>query len=263
MRDRDTTDPTGRVERDKALFDSIARHYTLKDLTPSSRIARRQRLRRTLKPCAALLTEKPAVLEVGCGAGFSADYLRSEFSSYTGLDYSENLIRHAQATFSESNVTFCAADFHHYETDAKYDVILMIGVLHHMTDIQSVLQKCRSLLTAGGYLVVNEPQPDNPLIHGMRRLRAKIDSTYSAEQDELSSTFLIGEYEKAGFRDVAAIPQGYLSTPFAEVVLKPQLVFHPLARIACRFDLLLENRRIPGLARLAWNTIVYGRNGEG
>lgn len=260
MHDSGTDNTEGRTERDRALFDSIAHQYMQKDLAPSSRIARRQRLIQTLKPCAALLARQPNVLEVGCGAGFSADYLRSHYMSYTGIDYSEELIRYACANFRDSNVAFHAVDFHCYETTARYDIIMMIGVLHHMTDIDSVLHKCKSLLNPGGYLVANEPQPDNPLIHGMRRLRAKLDSGYSAEQEELTSAFVIGEYEKAGFREVASVSQGYISTPFAEVVLKPQFLFHPLSKVACGFDRFVESKGASRVSRLAWNTIVYGKN---
>lgn len=250
-----------RARRDQALFDSIARTYCRKDLVESSRTARRHRLLRTLAPGATCGAEKPDILEVGCGAGFSAQYLRGRYRTYTGLDYSRELIQHARDRFESDDTHFHAEDFYDYEATARYDTIMMIGVLHHMTDKQTVLRKCLSLLKPGGRLVANEPQPDNPLIHFMRRGRARVDNSYSAEQEELSADFLIDEYEKAGFIDVGSIPQGILSTPLAEVTLKPQFLFGPVSKLACTFDTYIENRH-PGLIRkLAWNTIVFGTNG--
>lgn len=251
-----------RARRDQALFDSIARTYCRKDLVESNRTARRHRLLRTLDPSATSRAEKPDILEIGCGAGFSAQYLRGYYRTYTGLDYSRELIQHARERFESDDTHFLAENFHDYESTNRYDIIIMIGVLHHMNDKQSVLRKCLSLLKPGGSLVANEPQPDNPFIHFMRRVRARVDSGYSAEQEELTAGFLINEYEKAGFINVGSIPQGIFSTPLAEVTMNPQFLFAPVSKLACAFDMYFENRH-PGLIRkLTWNTIVYGTNGE-
>ena len=59
--------------QDRQLFNDIAEHYCGKDRTESSRVARRHRLRQTLE--LVPLDNARTVLEVGCGAGFSADYL--------------------------------------------------------------------------------------------------------------------------------------------------------------------------------------------
>ena len=88
---------------DKKLFDDIAANYSKKDLTPYCRIARKQRLVRSLKG-----THKPInkMLEVGCGAGFTVDYLKGKFINYTGIDYSKNLINYALKHNSHTNVNY-------------------------------------------------------------------------------------------------------------------------------------------------------------
>ena len=50
--------------------------------------------------------------------------------------------------------------------------------------------------------------------------------------------------------------QGYLTPPFAQVVLNPQWLFSPVARAACRFESVLE-KLVPG--PLSWNLVAYGR----
>ncbi len=250
-------DSPDRVERDKALFDRIAEKYAAKDLFETSRLARRQRLLQTLRAAGGCTGMR--VLEVGCGAGFSAEYLADSFTEFHGLDYSEELIKVAQDRFATEGVTFDAVDFHAFEATERYDLIFMIGVLHHMVEMQSVVDKCHALLKDGGWLVVNEPQPDNPLVNRLRRVRAKVDESYSDEQDELRGSELGALFEAGGFRNVTHRPQGLCSTPFAEVVLKPALLTLPLCWLACKADSAIE-AIAPGLIRsLTWNVIVSGQ----
>ena len=80
---------------DKALFDRIARDYVSKDLKECCRVARRQRLRQTLR---SLPVPMGRILEVGCGGGFTAQYLEGLFESYTGVDHSADIGRHRKLT---------------------------------------------------------------------------------------------------------------------------------------------------------------------
>src|SRR5207237_823531 len=68
--------------------------YCAKDLAPSSRVARQQRLRQTLR-CLPVGRDI-SVLEVGCGAGFTASYLEGMYREYVGVDYAEELIAYAR-----------------------------------------------------------------------------------------------------------------------------------------------------------------------
>ena len=70
-------------------YSTILRLIMLKkDLTLYCRIARKQRLVRSIEGI-----KKPIrnLLEVGCGAGFSAEYLKGNFINYVGVDYSQKL----------------------------------------------------------------------------------------------------------------------------------------------------------------------------
>ena len=81
-----------RESNDKKLFDDIAVNYVKKDLTTYCRVARKLRLVQSLKGIKQPIKK---ILEVGCGAGFSVEYLKGKFINYTGVDYSENLIKYA------------------------------------------------------------------------------------------------------------------------------------------------------------------------
>ena len=243
--------------RDRELFDGIAERYARKDLLPASRIARRERLLRTLEAVPDL-PERPAILEIGCGAGFTADYLEGRFGSYLGIDHSHRLIELAHQRHAGGAARFEVADAAALEASSGWDLVVMIGVLHHLEDPLAVLRTARRLLCPGGWVAANEPQPANPVIQLARALRKRIDPAYSEDQCTLSAGRLRSLLEAAGFDSIRIAPQGLVSTPFAEVPAPVQWLTAPLARLACRADRLLE--RPAAVARwLSWNLVAAGR----
>jgi SAM-dependent methyltransferase len=240
---------------DRALFDRIAHDYVRKDLTECCRVARELRLRQTLKPVGERVGR---VLEVGCGGGFSARYLEGAYDTYTGVDYSEELIRYAREVNGGPGREFVCANVKDFEAKHAYDVILMVGVLHHMPEPELALVRLRSLLAAGGALVVNEPQRGNPGVSALRWLRKRVDPKYSADQVEFSEREILGLFERTGYR-ARGVPQGVLSTPFAETRPFPEAMSLALARAASFVDPALDRLlRAPLLRRFAWNVIVVG-----
>jgi trans-aconitate methyltransferase len=252
-----TTQSGDRASRDRALFDRIASNYARKDLYEPSRIARQARLQRTID----LTGHGPDadILEVGCGAGFAAQYLRGRFGSYTGIDYSDELIAFALQLEAGPDVVFQTVDLYEWQPGNTYDVIFAIGVLHHLPDIPRAMSAICSMLKPGGQLIVNEPQPANVVFHGLRKLRAILDASYSSEQEELEESALVSYFDNAGFEDIRTRAQGLLSTPFAEVTLRPSALAHPLSALACRVDTWLEDHFPLILKAVAWNIIVSGR----
>ncbi len=146
-----------------------------------------------------------------------------------------------------------------FDPKESFDLALMIGVLHHLEDIPAALRKIRALLKPGGYFVVNEPQPANPLISLLRRIRKRVDPGYSRDQRELPRREIETAFNQAGFVDIRSFPQGFLSTPFAEVPLEPGFLFRPIIAAFCLVDRALEKTTGNLFAPLAWNTIVIAR----
>lgn len=243
--------------KDRALFERIADKYCRKDLIPASRTARKQRLLRTL----AGLPKKTGLtmLEIGCGAGFSAEYLSGWYERFVGLDYSANLIDYARQHNMHPGAEFVAVNVKDYVSESLFDVILMIGVLHHIHDVPAAMLHLTKLLKPGGCLLANEPQPGNPLIRAARKVRKRVDNAYSDDQRELSARELQEVFEAAGLEDVRIFPQGVFSTPFAEVVLKPGILVRPMSAMACAVDTLLESTLGPILRPISWNLVASGR----
>ncbi|MDH3283649.1 MAG: methyltransferase domain-containing protein [Acidobacteriota bacterium] len=243
--------------RDRDLFDRIAERYAAKDLRPASRLARRTRLEQTLRVVPQL--DRPAIVELGCGAGFAADYLVGSYDTYLGIDHSASLIELARSLNSFSGARFEVADVHDLSADASADVVLMIGVLHHLEDPRGAMAAAVGLLRPGGWLVVNEPQASNPLIGLARRARKTVDGDYSSDQREMTPAELSGLLSGAGLRETRIAAQGLLSTPFAEVVMRPEWAARPAAALACRLDRSLERLLGRALRPFAWNVVAAGQ----
>lgn len=245
-----------RERDDQELFDRIATDYARKDELRASRIARKHRLLQTFQFVGRPFCER--ILEIGCGAGYGAEYLAGNYAHYYGVDYSDRLIEYARTHHQLSNTHFDVANATELDCNEKYDLIVMIGVLHHITDINLTLVRLRNLLTPGGVVVVNEPQPCNRLIQMARRARKKLDADYSEDQIELTSGELANAFSSAGLVNIRSHPQGMISTPFAEVVMRPQILCAPASKLACWMDRLLEQYVAKSIIKLSWNVIVSG-----
>lgn len=243
-------------KKDKALFDAISPMYLEKDLAPQSSIARKHRLLSSLKGIE--FTDQTRVLEVGCGAGFSVKYLDKPYNSYVGVDYSQGLIDYAKKYNGSSKAEFICANIKEYRPEEKFDVIFMIGVLHHFDDMQGILSYIVSFLKPGGVLVANEPQSSNFFIQGLRKLRTKLDRSYSDDQVQLLPEDLKRLYESVGLEKVQVFGQGYFSTPFAEVVLKPRWLVIPLSQFVTSFDESIS-KLFEGQTFFSWNCIAFGQ----
>jgi ubiquinone/menaquinone biosynthesis C-methylase UbiE len=246
----------GREARDRALFDAIAVKYARKDLFASSRFARRQRLLQTVRTLP--VKSFGDVLEVGCGAGYSSEYLNGFFSSFTGIDYSQQLIDFANGKFGNGRSRFEVANVKDFRPDREFDMIFMIGVLHHLDDISLCMRRMVEILRPGGWIVVNEPQPANRLIRGLRAARKKVDENYSDEQLQMGFSELVNFFVDAGLEKVEYRPQGIFSTPFAEVVLGPQWITAPVSAVCCLLDRFLESIFPLFSRKISWNAIAKG-----
>lgn len=248
-----------REHDDKKLFDEIAINYVKKDLISYCRVARKQRLVRSLKGIKQPIEK---ILEVGCGAGFSVDYLKGKFINYLGIDYSRNLIDYALKHNYQNGAEFECLNINDFETKLKFDVILMIGVLHHMSEPKKVIKLLDKFLTPDGIIVVNEPQAGNKLIGLLRKIRKKIDNNYSSDQVEFTEKEIRAIFENCG-HEVKTYSQGFLSTPLAETRIIPRIIGMPLVWIASILDPFLEKLfSILKLKKLTWNVVVHAKPKE-
>ena len=251
------------IERDEERhYNTFAEHKTRRDVIASSRIPRRDIVLRAVRPVwEARGGSLGCIVDVGCGIGASAVYLNGHFDRYVGIDFSRGMIELGRTfTAGVPNVELIHANV----KDASLprgiaDVVYLDGALHHMTNAADVMQSLRRLAKPGAWFVAREPQRANPFIQILRTLRMRLDPSYSSQQSFFSKREIVTLVEAGGLQSVEARYQGFLTPPMAQVVLNPQAVFAPLARLIVSLEGVAERIMIGPTAALSWNITVYGR----
>lgn len=118
--------------------------------------------------------EKKSILDIGCGDGTSSrDYL--ENNNVTFLDISQSMLNAVKKSIPSSifhNATFLNADFQEYTFNAEYDVIVCIGVLAHVEDIEGFISKMKKILKENGKIII-QITDDNKILAKTLRLLNK------------------------------------------------------------------------------------------
>ena len=145
-------EPDPQRERlDQELFDGIADSYARKDVIASTRLARAAIIRRAVRPVLDEAGTLGTVVDVGCGVGAQALHLRGTFERYLGIDYSSRLIEIGRTLLAgERNCELVAANIKSTELPSNAaDTILVVGALHHMTDIPEVMAALKRIARPG------------------------------------------------------------------------------------------------------------------
>lgn len=99
------------------------------------------------------------ILDLGCGSAAILSDLPGDVS-YVGIDHNDRHITKAQESFGERGV-FLAGNFDQAGdyTDQPFDIVLALGLLHHLDDAQvnSILQLAKAALVPGGRFVTIDP----------------------------------------------------------------------------------------------------------
>ena len=94
------------------------------------------------------------LLEVGIGASECALAAREIGYDVLGIDVIEKHVEYAKNTFGLNAMT---CDFVEFETNEKYDVIIMGDVIEHVSDPVIAIKKAYNLLNDGGALWISTP----------------------------------------------------------------------------------------------------------
>ncbi len=246
---------------DRALFDKIANSYARKDVVPSTSAARRAIVRRAIRPIIAERGRLGTVIDVGCGIGAQAKYLKGDFDHYIGVDYSHELLEIGRRTFAgQPDIRFIEANVKDLPIpDEMADVILIVGALHHMTDLEAVMRSLARIAKPGANFVAIEPQRGNPIIQCLRWLRMRLDTNYSSDQHFFSDLELHAILNHAPMTKTRVEYQGFLTPPFGQAGVWPQVLFRPLSALARALEPVAEFICVGPLTRLSWNAVSYGQ----
>lgn len=101
---------------------------------------------------------KKDVLDVACGEGYGSSSMADVARSVTGVDVSDEAVRHASTTYRKQNLRFrqgsaTALDF----ADGSFDVVVSFETIEHLAEQAQMLAEIRRVLRPDGLLVISSP----------------------------------------------------------------------------------------------------------
>ena len=201
------------IKRQQESFDKISEQYYRARHTRNHLISKRLLWRFFFKGRALCRREPLSVLEPMCGYAEGGEILEQHLHcsiDYTGFDFSRSLVDKVHKDNPTRNVFFM--DVTSYEPDREYDLVFLVGGLHHVPNhVPSVLGMVRRALVPGGYFISFEPTNNNMV---SRRIRNRIYRRNDIFDQETERAFEFAElneyYRDAGFRVVDQLHVGLL-----------------------------------------------------
>lgn len=112
-----------------------------------------------------------SAMEYGCGAGLLGLHLHGDVERLTMADSSKEMLESLKEKIRMSglsNVRDALLDLtRDTPPEEKYDLIVVSMVLHHIEQIDPVLQSFHVLLHAGGYLCIADLDSEDGSFHGI------------------------------------------------------------------------------------------------
>lgn len=103
------------------------------------------------------------VLDIGCSQGIAELILAREGKKAVGIDIEESVIAYAnealqnQSDSVKRNVKYFVSSVFDYESNQKFDTVILTEVMEHFTSSSSLLQKVKSFLAEEGTIVITVP----------------------------------------------------------------------------------------------------------
>lgn len=248
-------------KQDAKLFNRVAYKYAKKHIVPSSREARKAGLLLAIQPLLDKNKNLGTIVDIGCGIGATAKYLSGHYNRYIGIDQSKKMIEYAKSLHKlNPKAEFIAKNIKDKGLPKNIaDVILLLGALHHMTELDKAMKAILRIGKPGATIVAIEPHAGNPLIRFMRKIRGYIDSSYSKKQISFSSKDLYHIFKKNKLSNINIDYHGFFKPPFAQVVMYPQVIFYPLSKMAINLDKWLHKHSPLFLRKLSFNLVVIAK----
>lgn len=122
-------------------------------------LADRQRIEEQATFLLGYIPLNARIVDIGCGNGGLLSALKKiGFANLAGFDPSSVCVDHVRANgFNAFNISLPLKDYHYNES--SYDLIVLSHVLEHIFDVSAVLVSLIPLLTVGGKLYIEVPDP--------------------------------------------------------------------------------------------------------
>mgnify|MGYP001822451261 CR=1 FL=1 len=132
------------------FWDRVAPGYSKSPISDTESYARK------LAATQALMRPNMEVLEFGCGTGSTALEHAPHVAHIEATDVSAAMIaigRQKAAQAGIENISFRQSGVEDFDTDASYDMVLALNLLHLLPDRTAALTKIHRLLKPGGLFI--------------------------------------------------------------------------------------------------------------
>ncbi len=150
------------------------------------------------------------ILDLGCGTGWTSEFLAKAGYAVLGLDISIDMVRAARRLRSLPSLNFMVGDFEHIPVTSYFDAVVSYGALHHCTHLASALRSCSQALKPNGLLILMEP--------GEGRAESETSVKYATEygltEKSLPPRLLTSTLLTLGYREIRTIPWLSLFSPW-------------------------------------------------
>jgi tRNA (cmo5U34)-methyltransferase len=109
-------------------------------------------------------------MEYGAGTGITGFLLKEYFKEITLIDNSTEMVRKINEkinAFNTNNLKALLFDLEYNAlTNRKFDLIFTQMALHHVNDVNKIINQFHILLNNGGYLAIADLYPEDGSFHG-------------------------------------------------------------------------------------------------
>jgi len=186
------------VDQQRAHFESISDTYFNARQHPNHLLYKKLMWDLFFQRNNNVLQEGGNVIEPMCGysegKAILEDHCRKRFE-YTGFDFSKSLVDRAKKKFPSANIF--VEDVTKFEGEEQYDLLILIGGLHHVyAHVSSVMKRLVSALKPGGYMINLEPTQNNFFYRWARQRIYRKNDLFDEETEqafdlpELNSLYL-------------------------------------------------------------------------
>ena len=116
------------------------------------------------------LSRSMSCMEFGAGTGLTSFLLKEHLGEITMMDSSAEMVRIMKEKITATGIKKIEA-FHfdlekNFWKGKKFDLIISQMVLHHVADINDIMNKFYLILNPGGYLAIADLYPEDGSFHG-------------------------------------------------------------------------------------------------
>lgn len=199
------------------------------------------------------------VLEIGCNNGMLSQYLDGYYDFFCGIDIADKAIDFANQKFAVTNkVEFINLNICNKDNNlGKFDTIIFNSSLHHMPFTIELFNNIQSYSKESTLIIFLEPHSNNKLFQIARYIRAKIDKSFTEDQNFFNPEKLNSKLKDYGFDVIKNEYYGFLTPAFSEVSFPPEFIFRQFAKLFIMLDKFLYKFLPKGILKYSWKYGTY------